>query len=269
MKKIYIFWIIAIVITISAAIYQKMTGPTYPKKVKTVLNNTTYKLKLIRSWGGDKDCEIKLDINDPNVSGKIYYKRYKTNDEWTAVDMQREGDYLIGKLPWQPPAGKLMYYLELKTANETNEILKNNPNIIRFKGDVPNYILVTHIFFMFFAMLLSTLSGAMAVVNYKSYKMWGYIAFTFLIIGGLIFGPIVQKYAFGEYWAGIPFGWDLTDNKTLIAFIAWLLAIIINYKTKKSWPFVLAAIVVLVIFSIPHSMHGSELDYSTKVIKQG
>lgn len=269
MKKVYIFWAVAIVITIAAAIYQRTTGPTYPKKVKTVLNNNTYTLKLLRSWGGNEDCEIKFDIDDPNVRGKVFYKRYKTNDDWTAVEMQREGDELVAKLPWQPPAGKLMYYVELSTGNETNEILKNNPNVIRFKGAVPTYILAPHIFFMFFAMLLSNLSGIMALFGYKKYKFWGIMAFIFLIIGGLILGPLVQKYAFGELWTGVPFGWDLTDNKTLIAFLAWLGAIVYNFKTGKKWPFVLAAVIVFLIFLIPHSMFGSELDYSTNVVKQG
>ena len=38
-----------------------------------------------------------------------------------------------------------------------------------------------------------------------------------LAVGGFILGPLVQNYAFGELWTGVPFGWDLTDNKTLIA----------------------------------------------------
>ncbi len=49
----------------------------------------------------------------------------------------------------------------------------------------------------------------------------------------MILGPIVQKYAFGELWTGIPFGWDLTDNKTLIAFLFWILAVIMNRKKER------------------------------------
>ena len=43
-----------------------------------------------------------------------------------------------------------------------------------------------------------------------------------LFLGGMLLGPIVQNFAFGDYWTGIPFGWDLTDNKTLLAAIAEL-----------------------------------------------
>jgi hypothetical protein len=41
----------------------------------------------------------------------------------------------------------------------------------------------------------------------------------------MILGPVVQYYAFGEFWTGVPFGWDLTDNKTLVAVIFWALAV--------------------------------------------
>lgn len=36
MKKV-VYWILAIVITLALSIYQRMTGPTYPKKVNIEL----------------------------------------------------------------------------------------------------------------------------------------------------------------------------------------------------------------------------------------
>jgi hypothetical protein len=94
----------------------------------------------------------------------------------------------------------------------------------------------------------------------KFYAFW---TLGLLTIGGLILGPIVQNYAFGEYWTGIPFGFDLTDNKTLIAWLGWLVAIFMIFKSKRPKVWVLgAAIFTIAIFLIPHSLMGSELDYS-------
>ncbi len=45
-----------------------------------------------------------------------------------------------------------------------------------------------------------------------------------MTVGGLILGPVVQKHAFGAFWTGIPFGYDLTDNKTLLMWMVWLVA---------------------------------------------
>ena len=90
-----------------------------------------------------------------------------------------------------------------------------------------------------------------------------------LLIGGMIFGPITQNFAFGDYWTGVPYGWDLTDNKTLFAFVVWIIAMFGNRKTDRPWLALLAAIFVLIIFSIPHSLYGSELDHTTGKVIQG
>ncbi|PLX11916.1 MAG: hypothetical protein C0594_03040 [Marinilabiliales bacterium] len=122
---------------------------------------------------------------------------------------------------------------------------------------------------MFAAMLLSNLSALLAVAKRKKYRLYAMLAFLSLAIGGMILGPIVQKFAFGEFWTGIPFGYDLTDNKTLIAFIFWTLAFILNLKGRRPWVVVLAAVILLAVYSIPHSMMGSELNYSSGQITTG
>ena len=122
---------------------------------------------------------------------------------------------------------------------------------------------------MFVAMLFSTLAGLMAVIKYplyKKYAIWTLLLFT---VGGMILGPIVQYDAFGDLWTGIPFGWDLTDNKTLIAFIFWVLAVLMNRKKERPLYVALAAIVLLLVYSIPHSLYGSQLDYNTGTVTQG
>jgi hypothetical protein len=175
----------------------------------------------------------------------------------------------FAEVPQQPPAGKLQYYIELTDSKGTRTILKDTPVVIRFKGAVPSYILAPHILLMFLAMLFSTLAGLMAITKhplYRKYSVWTLVLF---IAGGLILGPIVQKFAFGDLWTGVPFGWDLTDNKTLIAFIFWTLAVIMNMKKERPFYTIVASVVLLLVFSIPHSIFGSELDYSSGQVTQG
>ncbi|HEX7493951.1 MAG TPA: hypothetical protein VF346_07015, partial [Bacteroidales bacterium] len=90
-----------------------------------------------------------------------------------------------------------------------------------------------------------------------------------LIAGGMILGPVVQYYAFGDLWTGVPFGWDLTDNKTLIGLLFWIAAVLMNRKSEKPIYTILAAVMLLIIFSIPHSLFGSQLNYSTGEVTQG
>jgi hypothetical protein len=83
-----------------------------------------------------------------------------------------------------------------------------------------------------------------------------------------VLGPIVQKHAFGAYWTGWPVGEDLTDNKTLGMWLAWLAAVVV-FRLRKT-PFdriarattVAAALLMITVYLVPHSLRGSQLDYA-------
>lgn len=268
-----IYWVLAFVITVGAAYYQRKTGPTYPKSEELTVNNHVYKVKLVRSISLDSPSEIKLAINDNAVKAKLWYRKYPTNDEYQSVDFIRRDTErfsgLVAAIPQQPAAGKLQYYFELTDSKGTVVHKKDSPIVIRFKGGVPAYIMIPHILMMFIAMLFSTLAGLMAIGKqplFRKYTNWTLILFS---IGGLLLGPVVQYYAFGDFWTGVPFGWDLTDNKTLIAFIFWLIAVIMNRKKERPLYTAIAAIVLLLVYSIPHSLFGSELNYASGEVTQG
>ena len=118
-------------------------------------------------------------------------------------------------------------------------------------------------------LLFSTLAGLLAAFNNALFRKYGLWTLGCLFVGGMVLGPFVQLYAFGDLWTGIPFGWDLTDNKTLIAFAFWVVAVAMNYKKSRPIYTVVAAVVLLLIYSIPHSMFGSTLDYNTGTVTQG
>lgn len=285
MKKI-ILWSLAFIITIGAAYYQRTTGPTYPKRIPLIVNDSLNNIKLVRSLDLGERPEVKLKIYDTSVKASLWYKRFKTDEEYQVVPFSYRvypvNSFLMNKVfkiyeekgffaavPPQPPAGKLQYYIELTDSNGTRYLMKETPVVIRFKGSVPGYVLLPHILLMFLAMLFSTAAGLMSVVRYPSYKKYAVWTLVLFIAGGMILGPIVQKFAFGDLWTGVPFGWDLTDNKTLIALLFWILAVIMNRKKENPFYTALAAFVLLLVYSIPHSMFGSELDYSSGQVTQG
>jgi hypothetical protein len=268
MKKI-LFWTLAVLITFSAIIYQRKTGPTYDKEVNIRINETEYQFKLIRSHGGETDCRVVLNVPDQHITAKLHYRMYPTNNEWTVAEMERLDDLLTASLPNLPPAGKYEYKIELEKDGKTYPLNNGEPVIIRFKGDVPASILIPHVILMFIAMLLGNLAGIMALFKDPKFRLYTKLTFWTLLVGGLIFGPWVQWHAFGEAWAGVPFAWDLTDNKTLVAFIFWLLALLMNRKKERPVYTAVAAIIMLIIYYIPHSMYGSQLDPETGEIIQG
>lgn len=257
-KKVTILlWVIAFIITIFSAYYQRVTGPTYPLSGSVKFQGKDILYKLDRSGSSNENSSVKLEVLDDSIKGVLLWRRNKTNDDLSRVEMTNEKGVLTGELPKQPPAGKLQYFIRLIGGNmEIN--VPTEPVVIRFKGDIPMWALLPHIIFMFLAMLLSIRAGVEIFRKEPDLKKFAYWAMGLLTVGGLIFGPLVEKYAFGQYWTGVPFGFDLTDNKTLIAWIVWIAAIVMIYRSKKPKYWVLgAALITIAVFLIPHSVLGS------------
>ena len=262
-------WIFALLLTLAAAFYQRQTGPTLPVKTEVNTGIQKFPVTFPRSFAGKADCPIVLRIPDITVKGVLSYRKYPTKDEMTKVDLVREGDQLLGKLPNQPPAGKIEYKVDLEKDGTSLVFDPATPVVIRFRGDVPATILIPHILLMFLAMFFSNVTGIYALFRIRHYKYLATITFAILFVGGMIFGPMVQKFAFNELWAGVPFGWDLTDNKTLIAVLFWLLALVMIGKKSAAYWIILASLITIVIFTIPHSLYGSQLNQETGKIIQG
>jgi hypothetical protein len=260
--KSILLWLFAFLFTVAIAIYQRKTGPSYPISGSVKIENATIGYQLIRTYDGSDDAKVRINVADTAVSGEIRYRRFRSYDSWHTAPMARAGDTLIAAIPNQPAAGKVMYHITL-IKGSTRYVLNNDPTIIRYKGFVPMFVLIPHIITIFLAMMFSTLTGVTIIFKGKGAYTYAWWTVVMLLFGGLILGPIVQKYAFDAYWTGWPFGHDLTDNKSLVAFIFWVIALIVLHKNRenKIWPIV-AAIVLLIVFLIPHSVLGSEIDFT-------
>jgi hypothetical protein len=262
MAKSILLWILALIITLASVVYQRSTGPTYPVDGTITLAGQEIEYDLLTTYKTTGDAIMRIAV-PVSVSGELRWKRFKSHDQWQVEALPREGDELVVSIPKQPSAGKVMYEVSLTDTAGSKIALTEEPVIIRFKDPVPAPVLFPHIFFMFFAMFISTRTGLEALT--RGGKAYALSLWTTgcLLIGGLILGPIVQKYAFGAFWTGWPFGHDLTDNKTLFAFIFWAIAIWRSKPPRKGYIWIIiAAVVTLGIYLIPHSVLGSEIDYT-------
>jgi hypothetical protein len=260
--KSVLLWIFAILFTVFIAAYQRMTGPTYPMSGKVMIGNALIKYSLIRTYDGADDAKVTVEVPDTSFTGEYHFKRVSSNDNWTILPMTREGKKLVALIPHQPIAGKVMYQVNL-IKNGQSYLLNEKPAVMRYKGEIPLWILLCHIITIFMAMLFSTRAGLEVFFHGKYTYLYSWITVVSLVIGGLILGPIVQKFSFNAYWTGWPFGHDMTDNKSLVAFIFWAIALIMQSRnrTAKGWTIV-ASFVLLIVFLIPHSVLGSEHDYT-------
>jgi hypothetical protein len=262
MRRPSVQWTIVIVITVASALWQRWSGPTYPLRGHADLGgqDITYRLERTNSITGRMPVVVKAA--DAAVAGTVEWRRFPTSDPWQTLAMERKGETLETAIPpapeaLMPMAGKLEYRVAL-TKGDARVSFPEKAAVARFKGDVPLWILLPHVAAMFFGMLFAT-RAAMAALFGGETRFWGYLTVGLLAFGGFVLGPIVQKLAFGEYWTGIPWGYDLTDNKTLIAGAAWILAAIqLRGGRPARFAVVAATVVTMVVFAIPHSVWGSQ-----------
>jgi hypothetical protein len=271
MKKT-LLWALSFLITLFFALFQRMTGPTYPIRGGAVATGgaqvTAYRFPRSCTTGGT-DCLVKVKSAAP-LAGYALWKRYRTADAPARLELSYAGGLLSGVLPSQPPAGKLEYRVFLKMPAGDAE-LSAAPVVTRFKGAVPGWVLLPHIVLMFLFMLFSVRIFLTAAFGAPPVKHSVPATVVFLLLGGFLFGPLTQFYAFGAAWTGFPYGRDLTDNKTLVMLLAWLPALwaVLKDRPARLW-LNLAFAVTAAVYFIPHSMFGSELDYaSNKVVTGG
>ncbi|MBC8185522.1 hypothetical protein H8E88_30925 [candidate division KSB1 bacterium] len=262
-KQTILLWTLTIFVTLASVVYQRLTGPTHPVRGKVEITGETLKYKLLRSHEVTADAKMEFAISDTTVTGVFKWRRYKSHDEWTSDTLKVVNNKITVAIPKQPAAGKVMYQITLVESSSKEYQLTEEPIVIRFKGAVPGYVLSPHILFMFIAMLLATRTGLEAIANRDNTFRLAFWTAGLLFAGGLILGPIVQKFAFDAFWTGWPFGHDVTDTKTLVAFIFWGIALWRGRQPGKGrgW-FVIAAVVTLLVYLVPHSVLGSEIDYT-------
>jgi hypothetical protein len=259
-------WIAAFAVTVLLAVFQRMTGPSHPFRGTTVLaNGETISFKLPRSNEGRETLRIAVPRPSGVSAATLEWRRFPTDEPFRSQAMTATADgELETRIPPQPAAGKVEYRILLESGGEIHSFPASETVVARYRGGVPASVLIPHILIMFSSMLVST-RALFEVLRPGAprARVLVLVSMALLVVGGLVLGPIVQRFAFGAYWTGWPLGHDLTDNKTLIAFLAWLPATVLAWrKARTRITVALGWVVMMGVFLIPHSARGSQLDWS-------
>jgi hypothetical protein len=136
---------------------------------------------------------------------------------------------------------------------------------LRSEGQVSRPALYFHVLLMLFAIVLffHVLYDALYILNggHRERRivlvtLYAQICF---FITGFPLGWIIEKQALGNYWEGIPFGWDITDSKTLFIFLYWMIPLILYWMKKigergfAKWA-VGGVLFTVAMFLLPHSL---------------
>jgi len=233
--------------------------------------------------GGDIDLTAKIVTSEstPNYQIDLLYKISEGGySSLPMISKPENPQTYSAKIPSQPKGKRGYYYIKVRD-NSGNEITlpeevetENPPFMIKFKGKVSPLILVLHVFSMFAAMFFSWMAFFYAWEVMKGRKFLNQLglsslmALIFVFLGGFPLGFSVAYQTFGQAWGGIPYGWDITDNKTLIILIFWLVLVwllkgtifkkdenknLTNPKKIAIWAIIFFILTVLV-YLIPHSI---------------
>jgi len=271
-------WALAVLVTLVSLVYQDRTGPTYPLEGGLRTSSGPVRFLFLRSETIGSDlCVLLQEPVPPGLSGRVRYRRYRSRDAWQVAQMER-GEFrfvrrgrprsvrgLGAELPsLHERAGKYEYFVEVADGDRPPvSVTGLKPVYARYKAPVPAWALVLHIGAIFASMLLAV-RATLAALFGGLFKRLAWATAVSLLLGGFVLGPLVQWHAFGVWWAGWPNGYDWTDNKVAVELIAWLVALWANRGERRNrWTVVLAGVVTLAVYFIPHSAFGSEYNYVT------
>jgi hypothetical protein len=273
-----LLWLAAVALTIATFSWQDKTGPTQPLEGVVDTARGPVRFVVVRSETiGVGLPVVLLDPVPAGVTGHVKYRRFKSHDDWSIAQMER-GEFEFDRrgrssslsgvgvaLPGlMERAGKYEMLVNVDDGSGALVSLTGDRRIFaRFKGGVPTPTLIAHILVIFASMAFALRTVLEALVD-GSFRWMIHATLVSLLLGAFVLGPLVQWYAFGVWWSGVPLGYDWTDNKVLLSLLAWGIAAYANRGGRKSRSAVYAAgIVTLLVYFIPHSVFGSEYDYRT------
>ncbi len=255
MRSPRVLWTIAVVLTLVFSVWQRVSGPTYPISGRSELNGAPFGYKFERTHAGPGDHVVVVTPGG-GALGTLEWREHDASAPWHAVEMApaQPANAIAGAIPHHAPGQKVDYRITLEAGDASKVLPPAGYATLRFRNDVPWWILIPHIICMMGALLMSTRAALEAMAAGPRLKEFTLRTLSALFIGGFPLGLAVSGYAFGVPWGGFPLGNDATDNKTLIAFAAWVIATVFVLRTRSPRGVVIAAAVVMtLVYMIPHS----------------
>jgi len=218
-------------------------------------------------------AEISSGVSD-SVLVKLHYYRQGV---FTELEMHNlpGTDYYGVEVPADTLGQRNYYYLEAMDGAGNRAVLPRTADDtydseydyfqIRYEGKATFILLLSHILLMIMSLFLLIhalyyamnylFTGERETAIFRTVNI-GTIAF---FITGFPIGCVIEKQVLGNYWEGVPFGWDITDSKTLIILVIWVVLIWLQSKKKISvrtyakWV-IINTIITIVLFMLPHSL---------------
>lgn len=234
-----------------------------------------------RRGGGNVVIPVK-------VSGaekvRLFYKIGEGEFQGVDMDLEKGGSDLFAALiPHHKKGTRAWYYIEAQKQLEDKRFAVSLPDrdspgfepiLLKFQGRVPPYIIISHILCIFSAIFFSVFAVFSAVDlkkgkgTLKKSVAFSLLTFILLFVGFFPLGWALNYFTFGVLWEAFPFGKDVTDNKAQIAFLSWLVTLLLvkgtilgknpskNLVSERTYSTVviISFAITVTMYLIPHSL---------------
>jgi len=194
------------------------------------------KAKILPESGPDYRTDAVPEIAESGVL--LCYSVDGSNYKILRMGARGEAGEYIAVIPGYSPGTEIRYYIQLEDMDDQIvQAPKYAPNqvysftVLPMRGEASISLLVLHVIFIVGAIFFVIAAGVLAVRYMKTGRGFNKllqitgISTGMIFIGGFPLGFIVAYQVFGTPWTGIPFGWDITDNKTLVIFLFFALSL--------------------------------------------
>jgi len=227
----------------------------------------------------NREITIQAEINGGPPGGQISaFIFYRTDQRpFQVSDMSALGEgKFFGAIPPHGRGEVVQYYIEARTASDivTRVPAKERGEgfLIKVKGKPNTYLLVTHVVIIFIALFFFLFAGYLSVRALQHRRSLLYIprvAFlgtAIFFVASIPLGMVVAYQTYGVPWTGFPVGDDLTDNKSLVILIYWIVCAVLyrgslwrkdpshDFLPMITLPYVhlAGAVLTAVLFALPH-----------------
>jgi hypothetical protein len=275
--------IIAVLITLAVLGYARKTSVGRSAKISIEKEGIKIEQMTTPKQEGETPAVIKANVSNASTV-KLFYK-VGDKPEYEIYEMkesQSEKGLYETSVPTYPKGIRGYYYIEASSGQKPALIVtlpdksspKFKPVTLKYQGKPPAWLILIHVLTAFIAVFFAVLSVFSAWRVKKDNNAISaaiinpLLAVISMFVSFFPSGFAMNWYTFGTIWEAFPFGKDITDNKSQIIFLAWLL-ILILFKgslfgksdnknlvgSKLYFPAVsIAFLVMLIIYAIPHSL---------------
>lgn len=272
--------LVAVVLTILLLLIARQLSTRHPEDLVSEANGVRLEHRSITEQIDKKEVKITAMLQASESIIPVLHYRTATNLPYQEVTLARSGRSVSGIIPAGRRGDRAYYFLSVEdsagTMLATLPADSSKPLLIKFKGKVASWVLTAHIVAMFGSIFFVLLAGMGAVDllrgvgKLKVVVRNSVMALNLIFIGGFPLGIVVAYQTFGVGWDGVPFGWNITDNKTLIIFLFWLATVLVGFERLSRAPgqrlqsapsprsfallVIVSVFVTLAVYLVPHSL---------------